>query len=47
VTELLAYIHTIILMRYNKKCSEKGALSWHVIQLSKGCFIMACDSIVN
>jgi hypothetical protein len=34
VTELLAYIHTIILMCYNKKCSEKGALSGHVIQLS-------------
>jgi hypothetical protein len=27
VTKLLAYIHTIILMCYNKKCSEKGALS--------------------
>jgi hypothetical protein len=25
VTELLAYIHTIILMCCNKKCSEKGA----------------------
>jgi hypothetical protein len=34
VTELLAYIHTIILMCYNKKCSEKGAFSGHIIQLS-------------
>jgi hypothetical protein len=34
VTKLLAYIHTIILMCYYKKCSEKGALSGHVIQLS-------------
>jgi hypothetical protein len=34
VTELLAYIHTIILMCYNGKSSEKGALSGHVIQLS-------------
>jgi hypothetical protein len=34
VTELLVYIHTIILMCYNSKCSEKGALSVHVIQLS-------------
>jgi hypothetical protein len=34
VTKLLAYIHTIILMCYNKKCSEKGALSGHVIQWS-------------
>jgi hypothetical protein len=34
VTKLLAYIHTIILMCSNKKCSEKGALSGHVMQLS-------------
>jgi hypothetical protein len=34
VTELLAYIHTIILTCYNTKCSEKGALSGYVIQLS-------------
>jgi hypothetical protein len=34
VIVLLVYIHTIILMCYNKKCSEKGALSGHVIQLS-------------
>jgi hypothetical protein len=34
VTKLLAYIHTIILMCYKKKWSEKMALSGHVIQLS-------------
>jgi hypothetical protein len=35
MTELLAYIHTIILMCYNNK------------MLRKGCFIRACYSIVN